>query len=98
MFSKLIGKHKAGAYMGYMLAVGAISRIIGPFWSVQCLEVDPALTFGISAFLFLTNIGAQLYWNDSLSSHWSYYIEEYEKTLDSDKIEKDPKKKANDML
>ena len=34
LFSKLIGNHKAGMYMGWMLAIGAISRIIGPFWAV----------------------------------------------------------------
>ena len=78
MFSKMIGKHKAGAYMGYMLAIGAISRIVGPFWSVQGLTVGPSLTFGISAFLFLINIMIQWYWNDDLNPHWSYYIEEYE--------------------
>ena len=60
--------------MGWMLAVGSISRIIGPFWSVQCLVVEPALTFGISAFLFLINIVAQLVWRDNLKAHWSVRI------------------------
>ena len=78
MFAKIIGKHKAGVYMGYMLAVGAISRIIGPFWSVQSLTVSPALTFGISALLFLVNIIAQWWYNDSLNPHWSFYIEQFE--------------------
>jgi hypothetical protein len=78
MFSKIIGKHKAGVYMGYMLGVGAISRIIGPFWSVQSLTVSPALTFGISAFLFLINIVAQWMYNESLNPHWSYFIEMFE--------------------
>lgn len=78
LFSKLIGKHKAGAYMGYLLAVGAISRIVGPFWSVQSLTVSPALTFGICCALFLINIVAQWWYNDCLNPHWSYYIAKYE--------------------
>ncbi|CAI2364145.1 unnamed protein product [Moneuplotes crassus] len=74
LFSKLIGKHKAGVYMGYILAVGAISRIIGPFWSVQSLTVSPSLTFGVSAFLFLINVVVQLLYSNTLNAHWSYYI------------------------
>lgn len=81
MYAKIIGKHKAGAYMGYMLAVGAISRIIGPFWSVQSLGVSPALTFGICALLFLVNIIVQWCSKESLRPHWSYYIEVYEEKL-----------------
>lgn len=34
MFSKLIGNHNPGFYMGWILAIGAISRILGPFWAV----------------------------------------------------------------
>lgn len=78
MFSKIIGRNKAGVYMGYMLAVGAVSRIIGPFWSVQSLTYSPALTFGLSALLFLINIVAQWWYNDCLNPHWSYYIEMFE--------------------
>jgi hypothetical protein len=78
MFSQIIGKHKAGVYMGYILAVGAISRIVGPFWSVQSLTVSPALTFGICAFLFLVNIVAQWWYGDCLNAHWSYYIDNFE--------------------
>ena len=78
MFSKLIGKNKAGAYMGYMLATGAISRVIGPFWSIQTLSISPSLTFGICALLFLVNIVAQWWFNDCLNAHWSYYIDQFE--------------------
>lgn len=85
LFSKIIGKNQAGAYMGYMLAVGAISRIVGPFWAVQALSVSPALTFGICAFLFLVNIVAQWWFNHDLNAHWSYYIEKYE---DKQKVNK----------
>ncbi|CAI2363709.1 unnamed protein product [Moneuplotes crassus] len=92
LFSKLIGKHKAGVYMGYMLAVGAISRIIGPFWSVQSLNVSPSLTFGVSAFLFLINIIVQLIYSDSLSAHWSYYIEQYEEREEAEREGKDAPK------
>ena len=93
MFSKLIGKHKAGVYMGYMLAVGAISRIIGPFWSVQSLTVAPALTFGISAALFLLNIVVQLIYNNNLLPHWSYYIERYEERQREKKLPNQPEVK-----
>lgn len=34
LFSKLIGGHTPGMYMGWILAIGAISRILGPFWAV----------------------------------------------------------------
>ena len=95
MFAKIIGKHKAGVYMGYMLAVGAISRIIGPFWSVQSLTVSPALTFGISALLFLVNIIAQWWYNDCLNPHWSFYIEQFEETQNAKTGKPSPKR--NDM-
>jgi len=94
MFSKIIGKHKAGVYMGYMLAIGAISRIVGPFWSVQFLTISPALTFGISALLFLVNVVAQWYWNDSLTPHWSYFIEMFEEKQRA-KLEGDEPRKVN---
>lgn len=56
LFSKLIGNHNPGMYMGYMLAIGAISRILGPFWAVQSLTINPFLTFGVTAILFLVNV------------------------------------------
>lgn len=34
LFSRLIGNHDPGFYMGWILAIGAISRILGPFWAV----------------------------------------------------------------
>lgn len=92
MFSKIIGKHKAGVYMGYMLAVGAISRIVGPFWSVQSLTVSPALTFGISAGLFAVNLIVQWWYNDCLNPHWSYYIEMFEENQKGKKGEGEIKK------
>jgi len=84
LFSKLIGDHKAGTYMGWMLAIGAISRIIGPFWSVQALGVSPALTFGLTAALFLVNILLQIFCKDSLQNHWSVRIKEHETREQSD--------------
>ena len=85
LFSKLIGKNKAGVYMGYMLAIGAISRIIGPFWSVQSLTVSPSLTFGITALLFLISLSIQWFYNDSLSPHWSHYIDQFEENRAAEK-------------
>lgn len=81
LFAKIIGKHKAGVYMGYMLAVGAISRCVGPFWAVQALIVSPALTFGICAALFGVNIIAQWIYDNDISPHWSYFIDKYEEEL-----------------
>jgi len=92
MFSKIIGKHKAGVYMGYILAVGAISRIVGPFWAVQSLTVSPALTFGISAALFGLNLVVQWWYNDCLNPHWSYYIEVFEENQKGKKGEGEVKK------
>jgi ceroid-lipofuscinosis MFS transporter 7 len=92
MFSKIIGKHKAGVYMGYMLAIGAISRIVGPFWSVQSLTVSPALTFGISAGLFGLNLLVQWWYNDCLNPHWSYYIEMFEENQKGKKGDGEVKK------
>lgn len=81
LFAKIIGKHKAGVYMGYMLAVGAISRCVGPFWAVQALVVSPALTFGICAALFGVNILAQWIYDNDIGPHWSYFIDKYEGEL-----------------
>ena len=90
LYSKLIGNHKAGMYMGWMLAIGAISRIIGPFWAVQSLTFDPALTFGVSAFLFLVNIILQLYYRESLKNHWSVRIGELDDRMKSMAIDQEP--------
>ena len=78
LFSKLIGNHKAGMYMGWMLAVGAVSRIVGPFWAVQSMIVEPGLTFGVTAILFLVNIIAQLVFKRKLENHWSVKISDFE--------------------
>lgn len=80
LFSKLIGNHNPGMYMGWMLAIGAISRILGPFWAVQSLKVDPALTFGVTAVLFLLNIICQLLLRGTLKNHWSVLISKSERT------------------
>jgi len=77
LFSKLIGKHKAGMYMGWMLAIGAISRIVGPFWAVQALTIDPALCFGVTAALFAIILGLQIWFKPNLANHWSTKIEEF---------------------
>lgn len=74
MFSKMIGSHQAGVYMGYMLGIGAISRIVGPFWAVQCLEIGVYLTFGITAAAFFVAIICMLVYWKAMNPHWSYYI------------------------
>ena len=53
---KIICKNKAGNYMGYMLAFGALARGLGPFWAVQSLLISPTITFGSCALLFLFTI------------------------------------------
>jgi len=78
LFSKLIGGHNPGMYMGYMLAIGAISRILGPFWAVQSLTIDPYVTFGVTAFFFLINVFGQLLFKKSLDNHWSVKIRDFE--------------------
>ena len=83
LFAKIIGKHKAGVYMGYMLAVGAISRCVGPFWAVQALIVSPALTFGICAALFAVNVLSQWIYDADIGAHWSYFIDNYEQDLNN---------------
>lgn len=53
IISKILGPNKAGCYMGWMLAVGAIARMAGPFWAVQSLSVSLKLCFGGTGILFL---------------------------------------------
>ena len=74
MFSKLIGNHNPGFYMGWILAIGAISRILGPFWAVQSLSIEPRVTFGVTAILFLLNLILQLVFHRQLENHWSVKI------------------------
>ena len=80
LLSKIIGKHKAGNYMGYMLAIGALARSLGPFWAVRSLLVSPTITFGGWALLFLITIWVQIVCHSSLKPHWAYYIEIYKDT------------------
>lgn len=63
MASKIIGPNRAGGYMGWMLAVGAISRMLGPFWAVQSLSISLKLCFGSTGGLFLVSMAAlAIYW------------------------------------
>jgi len=78
LFSRLIGGHNPGMYMGWMLGIGAISRIVGPFWAVQSLSINPYVTFGVTAILFLVNILGQIIFKSSMESHWSCKIQEFE--------------------
>ena len=64
--------------MGYIIAVGAISRIIGPFWAVQSLLVGPFLTFGITAFMNFVGIVGFLIFRKDCEPHWSYLIDQFE--------------------
>lgn len=51
--------------MGWMLAVGAIARMLGPFWAVQSLQLSVKLCFGSTAFLLLVAIVLLLFsWKD----------------------------------
>ena len=52
MLSKILGPCRAGGYMGWMLAVGAVARMLGPFWAVQSLTFSIKLGFGVTAGLF----------------------------------------------
>ena len=64
--------------MGYILATGAISRIVGPFWAVQSLIVGPFLTFGITAFMNFVGIVVFLIFRKECEPHWSYLIDQFE--------------------
>lgn len=90
LFSKLIGGHNPGMYMGWILAIGAISRIVGPFWAVQSLTIDPKITFGVTAILFLVNIILQLVFRKSLDNHWSVKIAEFEEKRSLNLKDSDP--------
>lgn len=53
LFSKIIGNQPAGAYMGWMLAMGAVSRMLSPFWCVQSLSISVKICAGSAALLML---------------------------------------------
>ena len=79
LYAKIIGKHKAGVYVGYMMAAGAVTRCVGPFWAVQTLIVSPTITYGICAVLFGISILIQVFYFKNICPHWSFYIEGNEK-------------------
>lgn len=56
ILSKVLGPKRAGIYMGGMLAVGAIARMIGPFWGVNSMLVSIKLCFLSTAGLFLVTM------------------------------------------
>ena len=75
MYAKLFGGQSTGNYMTILLCVSAFSRIVGPIWAVYCLLNGPYLIFGISAGLFILSLVLQVIFNNSLTPHWSYYVE-----------------------
>jgi len=53
LYSKVIGPRPQGTYMGILFAVGAVSRILGPFYAVESFVAGgPLLVFGGTALLF----------------------------------------------
>ena len=57
MVGKLLGDRPQGTWMGVTFAVGAIARIVGPFWAVQGYRVLGALVvFGLTAALFVLSL------------------------------------------
>ena len=66
MVGKLLGDRPQGAWMGIMLALGAIARIVGPFWAVQGYYWLGAIAvFGSTAVLFLLSlIATRVLWSD----------------------------------
>lgn len=56
ILSKVLGPNRAGIYMGAMLAVGAIARMIGPFWAVNSMLISIKLCFISTAVLFLVTV------------------------------------------
>jgi MFS family permease len=56
ILTKVLGPKRAGIYMGGMLAVGAIARMIGPFWAVNSMLISIKLCFLSTAVLFLVTM------------------------------------------
>jgi ceroid-lipofuscinosis MFS transporter 7 len=55
MVSKLLGDTPQGAWMGLTFAMGAMARILGPFWAVYgFFQFGAAAVFGSTAALFCT--------------------------------------------
>ena len=53
MYSKIIGPHPQGRYMGWIFTMGAISRIFAPLFAVKLYLINgPTLMFGGTAILF----------------------------------------------
>ena len=62
MVGKLLGDQPQGAWMGIMFALGAIARIVGPFWAVSGYWLFGALAvFGSTALLFALSLLATRY-------------------------------------
>jgi len=64
MVGKLLGERPQGAWMGIMFAVGAIARIVGPFWAVTgYASLGAVSVFASSALLFVVSLVAiRLLW------------------------------------
>ena len=57
MVGKLLGDRPQGTWMGITFAVGAIARIVGPFWAVQGYRFLGALVvFGGTAALYVLSL------------------------------------------
>ena len=56
ILSNVLGPNRAGGYMGWMLAIGAISRMLGPYWAIKSLSLSIKACFGGTAVLFFVGL------------------------------------------
>lgn len=69
VFSNVLGPGPQGRWMGVMLAVGAVPRILGPFSAMAALDLagwHTWLEFGSTALLFVVGLGCALAFLQSL--------------------------------
>jgi len=69
IYSKIIGPHPAGMYMGMTLASGLLSRTISPFSAIKSLEVSVKLVMLINVGLLSAICVALLVYWEHLSPH-----------------------------
>jgi hypothetical protein len=84
IYSKIIGPQNAGLYMGQILAIGAIARIIGPIWSVRAASVGLFLVFGMNSVFFVCGLITVIIGGKDLKPHLAFSIDKGIKLEDED--------------
>ena len=80
LYSKIIGPHAQGSYMGYVTAVGAFASIVSPLWGTAIMDAEEfrgTITFdstGVIIITILKNIFFPLFLSDIVLFLYFTYI------------------------